>query len=68
MLSKELKDLEQHLLVKRTVFDTTPVSVEYALTPYAATLEHLITSLKDWGTQHRKVVMGKGKIKNAGSL
>ena len=31
MLSKELKDLEINQLVKRTVYDTMPVTVEYSL-------------------------------------
>lgn len=62
MLSKELKDLEMHQLVKRTVYDTTPVSVEYELTPYAASLRQVIDALRDWGTQHRKKVMAKQKV------
>lgn len=38
-LSKELKDLEQNGLVKRTVLDTMPVTVKYEITPYGRTLE-----------------------------
>lgn len=59
VLSKELKDLETHQLLKRTVFDTQPVSVEYTLTPYAATLDSVIFSLQQWGTQHRRKMLGK---------
>ena len=54
MLSKELKDLESHHLVKRTVYDSLPVTVEYTLTPYADTLDNVIAALHDWGMQHRK--------------
>jgi len=61
MLSKELRELELHQLVKRTVYDSTPVSVVYELTPYAATLKDVIDSLHNWGAQHRKRVMGKSK-------
>ncbi len=61
MLSKELKELEMHQLVKRTVYDTTPVSVSYELTPYAASLRNVIDALRDWGTQHRKRLMTKSK-------
>jgi len=57
MLSKELKDLEMHQLVTRTVYDTTPVTVEYALTRHAATLEPVIKALGEWGRLHRKQVM-----------
>lgn len=59
MLSKELKDLESHLLIKRTVYDTLPVTIEYCLTPHAKTLEKLIDELHAWGTLHRKKVLGK---------
>lgn len=59
MLSKELKELEMNHLVKRTVYDTTPVSVEYELTSHAASLHKLITALGEWGTLHRKQIMKK---------
>src|SRR5450432_2536451 len=45
MLSKELKELEMNELVKRTVLDTKPVTVEYKLTTYGETLEHVILEL-----------------------
>ena len=60
MLSKELKDLEMHQLVKRTVYDTIPVTIEYQLTEHAKTLNPLIIELSNWGTLHRKKVTGKG--------
>src|SRR3982751_3948609 len=34
MLTKELQDLEINLLITRTVLDTRPVSVSYAITTY----------------------------------
>lgn len=62
MLSKELKELEMHQLVKRTVYDSTPVMVEYELTPYAESLHPVIEALKDWGAQHRERLMGKNRV------
>jgi DNA-binding HxlR family transcriptional regulator len=59
MLSKELKELEMNKLVKRTVLDTQPVTVEYQLTPYGKSLQTIIDSLTDWGIEHRKVIIGK---------
>jgi DNA-binding HxlR family transcriptional regulator len=59
VLSKELKDLEMNGLVTRTVRDTKPVSVEYALTPYSQTLSDVIIAMHKWGEQHRKRVIGK---------
>lgn len=54
MLSKELRDLEQHGLIKRTVFDTIPVVIEYSVTEYGHSLDKVITELRNWGVQHRK--------------
>ena len=58
MLSKELRDLELNQLVKRTVYDTFPVTVEYSLTEYGQSLEDVIDSLRQWGVNHRKRIMG----------
>lgn len=57
MLSKELRDLEINELVKRTVYDTKPVTVEYELTDYGKTLQSIISEMAKWGTQHRKRIM-----------
>lgn len=58
MLSKELKDLEMNKLVKRTVLDTQPVTVEYMLTEYGRELQVMIKSLGDWGMKHRNKILG----------
>ncbi len=55
-LSKELKDLEQNGLVKRTVLDTMPVTVQYEITPYGRTLEKLLMDLRAWGMDHREYI------------
>jgi DNA-binding HxlR family transcriptional regulator len=57
MLSKELRDLEMNELVKRTVYDSVPVVVEYSMTPYGKSLEKVISELRKWGMQHRKRIM-----------
>ena len=59
MLSKELRDLEQNQLVKRTVYDSVPVRVEYSLTDYGHSLDKVISELRLWGVQHRKRIMKK---------
>ncbi len=59
MLSKELKELEQNHLVKRTVYDTFPPTVEYAITAHGLSLDTVIDALKSWGGLHRKKIMGK---------
>lgn len=59
MLSKELKDLEMNDLAIRKVYDTTPVIVEYELSPYGKTLKPLIGELHKWGTKHRKRIISR---------
>jgi DNA-binding HxlR family transcriptional regulator len=57
MLSKELKELEVNKLIKRTVLDTQPVTVQYNLTEYGKTLQTIINNLADWGIKHRQVII-----------
>lgn len=56
VLAKELKELEQHRLIKRTVYDGYPVLIEYSLTPYAETLKGIMKELHVWGQNHRKIM------------
>lgn len=56
VLAKELKDLEQHHLIKRIVIDDYPVKISYQLEPYADSLTPIIRALKDWGITHRKKI------------
>lgn len=57
MLSKELKELEMNKLIKRTVLDTQPITVQYQLTEYGLTLKTIINDFADWGMKHRKVII-----------
>jgi DNA-binding HxlR family transcriptional regulator len=57
MLSKELRALELNQLVKRTVYDTIPVTVEYSITQYGFSLDKVIEELAKWGIEHRKLLM-----------
>ncbi|HAH59351.1 MAG TPA: transcriptional regulator [Bacteroidales bacterium] len=57
MLSKELQDLEMNHLVSRTVMKTKPITVEYAITEYGATLSPLINELAKWGIEYRQSIL-----------
>ncbi|WP_244248531.1 winged helix-turn-helix transcriptional regulator [Flavobacterium foetidum] len=59
MLSRELKNLEENQLVRRTVLNTQPITVEYKLTDYGHTLKEVIDSLAKWGYNHRKRITGR---------
>jgi len=59
VLAKELKELEQHKLVKRIITADYPVKITYILETYADTLTPVIYSLRDWGVNHRKKIIQK---------
>ena len=65
ILSKELKELELNGFVERKVFDTTPVTVTYELTPYSGSLGKIINELKEWGMQHRKHIVNLRKVQDS---
>ena len=57
MLSKELKELEINKLIKRTVLETQPITVQYELTDHGLTLKTIINNLTEWGIEHRKKII-----------
>ncbi len=59
VLSKELKDLEEHQLVKRIIHDEHPVLIEYTATAYSHSLKQVMRALHAWGVGHQKQLFGK---------
>jgi DNA-binding HxlR family transcriptional regulator len=59
MLSKDLKELELNGIVKRTVYDSQPVTVEYELSNSGKSLREVTDVMVRWGLQHRKINMAK---------
>ncbi|MGK9123867.1 helix-turn-helix transcriptional regulator [Olivibacter jilunii] len=56
ILSKELLHLEQNLLITRTVNNTRPVTVSYAITDHALQTLPVIDALLEFGLKHRKKI------------
>jgi DNA-binding HxlR family transcriptional regulator len=56
VLSKELKHLEENLLISRTVIDDYPVRIEYALTEYCLTINEIAAPMEEWGRNHKKKI------------
>jgi DNA-binding HxlR family transcriptional regulator len=48
MLVKELKDLEQHGIITRTVYAEVPPRVEYTLTERGRGLHTVLLAMKEW--------------------
>ncbi|APU97940.1 helix-turn-helix transcriptional regulator [Sphingobacterium siyangense] len=59
ILSKELQELEDNLLISRTVNDTKPVTVSYALTAYAKETQEVANALIKFGLKHRDKIKAK---------
>lgn len=59
VLAKELKELQEHRLIKRTVIDDYPIKILYKPESYADTLIPIIGALKEWGLNHRKKLRKK---------
>jgi len=60
-LSNDLQDLEINKLITRTVMDTKPITVEYALTEHGKSLDGFIGEVIDWGLNHRKEIISADK-------
>lgn len=56
VLSNELYNLEQNLLVTRTVNNSKPVTVSYALTKYAYEVQPVLNALIEFGIKHGKKI------------
>lgn len=56
VLSKELKELELNKLITRTVYNSTPVTIEYEGTEYCQSLNTMISEMVKWGAMHHKKI------------
>ncbi|WP_129022338.1 winged helix-turn-helix transcriptional regulator [Edaphocola flava] len=54
VLNIQLKELEDHELVTKTIYPVVPPKVEYALTDFGKSLIPVISSLGIWGDEHEE--------------
>lgn len=62
VLSKELQELEQNLLLIRTVNNTKPVTVSYSITKHAEEVQPVLNALVKFGITHGKKIRGKSSL------
>lgn len=62
ILSKELQEMEMDKLVTRTVYNTTPQTVEYEVTEYSKTLGEVLRAMRNWGEMHHETIVGKKRV------
>ncbi|GAB3773336.1 helix-turn-helix domain-containing protein [Spirosoma horti] len=53
VLTMQLKQLEEHELVAKTIYPQIPLKVEYNLTDFGRSLLPIITMLGQWGDDHQ---------------
>lgn len=53
-LTEALRRLERNGLIERTVTGTSPIAVEYSITPLGRTLQDPFLALYDWAVDHQK--------------
>ncbi|MFU1856531.1 winged helix-turn-helix transcriptional regulator [Sphingobacterium sp. NGMCC 1.201703] len=49
-------------LIKRTQNNTMPVTVDYEITEFGQSLQHIIDAIGDWGTKYRDHIVSGNKI------
>ena len=57
------KELEANKLVIRKVYDTSPVTVEYTVSPYCKSMKPLVDEMIKWGENHRKEITSGKNVK-----
>ncbi len=62
MLTETLRNLQRDGMVTRTVYPTTPPSVEYALTPLGNSLRQALDVLADWSQRHHDDVRAARRV------
>ncbi len=57
MLASTLRTLEHDGLVSRTVTPTTPIRVDYALTPLGEEAAARVVTLVSWASEHTEIII-----------
>lgn len=52
VLIQQLREMEEHGLVRREVLPQVPARVDYSATPLGLSFEPLLVKLCDWGQRH----------------
>ena len=53
VLTESLRSMEHDGLIKRTVYDTRPRSVEYSLTELGESLRPILKAMEEWGNFYK---------------
>lgn len=56
MLIRQLRELEEDLIIERTVYPVVPPKVDYKLTDIGYSLEPVVTAICTWGDRYHNVL------------
>lgn len=60
MLTKQLRELEEDGVIRRTVYPEVPPRVEYAITDFGKTLIPILEALCTWGSRYLGIDSSSG--------
>jgi len=63
MLSRNLKELEDNMLITRKVDPDFTTIIEYEFTEHAKAYGNLIFQMIDWGKQHKQLIIKENRVK-----
>lgn len=52
MILTSLRDLEEHKIIERIVYDEVPRRVEYGISAYGKSLHPILMAVESWGNEH----------------
>lgn len=52
MVLTSLRDLEEHKIVERIIYNEIPQRVEYSITDYGKSLQPILRTIENWGNEH----------------
>ncbi|WP_400243308.1 winged helix-turn-helix transcriptional regulator [Niallia sp. JL1B1071] len=58
MLTQQLRELEEDGVINRIIYQQIPPKVEYELSDYGKSLEHILNALCLWGDTHITKIYG----------
>ena len=64
MLTKELQELVQNGIVKRSLIQDDDKAIQYELTEYGYSVKPVIDAMAAWGKQHRDYIIAKMRNNN----
>lgn len=64
VLNQQLKELEEHKIVRRVIYAELPPRVEYFLTEFGESLLPVVRSMEKWGDDNKELVMDLLTVNN----